>query len=86
MKVRVEFDLTPEEAREIMGLPNVSHLHEMFLNAAQEKMQNASNYVDIEPLMKTWSGFGGMAQDAFSNFLNAAIKASATPTTDTSKK
>ncbi|MEK7660572.1 MAG: DUF6489 family protein [Pseudomonadota bacterium] len=76
MKISIEIDLTPEEAREIVGLPNVGQLHEAFLNVAKNKMKDAASSVDIDPLIKTWSGLGWLAQDALSGFVGAALRPS----------
>jgi hypothetical protein len=40
MKVNVEIDLSPAEARELMGWQDLSQLHERFLKLAAEQMQN----------------------------------------------
>lgn len=74
MKVNIEIDLTPEEARRLAGLPDYEQMHKMFLNAATDKFKNEENFVDVEPMLKAWSGFGGMAQETFNTFLKAAVE------------
>lgn len=86
MKISIEIDLTPEEAREIVGLPNVGQLHEAFLNVAKGKMKDAASSVDIEPIIKTWSGLGGLAQDALTGFVGAALRPSTSSTKTDSVK
>ena len=81
MKVNIEIDLTPEEARALAGLPNYSQMHEMWLNTLKGKVENSAQIADIEPMLKAWGSLGGIAQDAFSNFFTTALKA-ATTTTD----
>jgi hypothetical protein len=76
MKISIEIDLTPQEAREIVGLPNVGQLHDAFLNAAKSKMTDAASSIDMEPIIKTWSGFGGLAQEALTGFVGAALRSS----------
>lgn len=73
MKIHIELDLTPEEARELVGLPNVSGLHDVFLKAAQSKIAQTANSVDVEPIMKTWAGLGGLAQETISGLMSAAL-------------
>lgn len=73
MKVNIEIDLTPEEARRLAGLPDYEQMHKMFLNAASDKLKSGEAFVDVEPMFKAWSGIGGMAQDTFNAFLKAAV-------------
>jgi|GEM_PF-569472 hypothetical protein len=40
MKVNVEIELSPAEARELMGWQDLSQLHEHFLKLATEQMKN----------------------------------------------
>ncbi len=76
MKVHIEIDLTPEEARTLAGLPNYEQMHKAFLNAASGKMENSMQSVDVEPMMKAWADLGGIAQDSFNNMLKAAMSGS----------
>lgn len=76
MKVHIEIDLTPEEARTLAGLPNYEQMHKAFLNAASGKIENSMQTLDVEPMMKAWADFGGMAQDSFNNMLKAAMSGS----------
>jgi len=43
MKITVDVDITPEELRSFMGLPNVEHLQEQMLSNAQEYLKEAGN-------------------------------------------
>ncbi|MBO6556434.1 MAG: hypothetical protein JJ921_17700 [Pseudomonadales bacterium] len=38
MKITIDFDVTPEELRQFLGLPNVEGLQEEMLKAAQKQM------------------------------------------------
>ena len=73
MKINIELDLTPEEARELVGLPNISGLHEVFLKAAQGKIAQTASSVDVEPILKTWAGIGGLAQETLGGIMSAAL-------------
>jgi hypothetical protein len=83
MKVSIEIDLTPEEARSLLGMPNMTAIQEVFVGMAKEKLEKTSNLVDLEPMLKTWTGLGGVATDAFGAIVGAALKAA---TSDTSSK
>ena len=49
MKITVDVDITPEELRSFLGLPNVEHLQEQMLSNAQEYLKEAgqSEYADL---------------------------------------
>jgi hypothetical protein len=78
MKVSIEIDLTPLEARELLGMPNITGIQEMFVGLAKDKLEKSTSLVDVEPMLKTWTGLGGVATDALSAIVGAALKA-ATP-------
>ena len=75
MKVNIEIDLTPEEARAFLGLPNYSQMHETWLNAVKSKVEETAPNADIEPMLKAWTSMGnsmgGIATDAINTFFTA---------------
>ena len=72
MKVTIEVDCTPLEARAALGLPDVTFLNEQLVKEMQARV--ASNIQALQPdeLMKSWFAFGGMAQEQFSKLMAAA--------------
>jgi Family of unknown function (DUF6489) len=83
MKVSIEIDLTPQEARELLGMPNLTAVQDVFVGMAKDKLETASNLVDLEPMIKTWTGIGGVATDALGALVGAALKVA---TSDTGTK
>lgn len=71
MKVNIEMDMTPEEARAFMGLPDVVPLQKQMLDEMQGRVKAAFDAGDPEGMMKAWmplfSGMGGGAE-AFQKF------------------
>jgi hypothetical protein len=71
MKVTVEMDMTPQEARAFMGLPDVEPLQKKMLEDMQARMKQAFDANDPEGMMRAWMplsyGAGGGA-DAFQKF------------------
>ena len=59
MKVRIEMDMTPEEARAFMGLPDVAPLQQQMLEEMQGRMRAAFDAGDPEAMMKAWMPFLG---------------------------
>jgi hypothetical protein len=64
MKITVDVDCTPEEARAFLGLPDVKPMQDALLAQVEERMTNALHAMDPETMMKTWlpAGVQGMEQ------------------------
>lgn len=63
MKINLEVDCTPEEARRVMGLPDLTPLHDKYLTMLSGAMDGAVRPELIENMMKNWAPMGeaGMA-------------------------
>lgn len=68
MKVNIEMDMTPQEARTFMGLPDVAPMQTRMLEEMQTRMKAAFDANDPEGMMKAWMPFG---PDAFQKFQKA---------------
>ena len=66
MKVRIEMDMTPEEARTFMGLPDVGPIQQQMLEEMRSRMRTAFDAGDPEAMMKAWMPLGG--PEAFQKF------------------
>ena len=73
MKMNVEIECTPVEARAFMGLPDVTPLNEAMVAEMQKRMQDNMSAMQPEELMKTWTSFGLQAQDQFRRLMEAAV-------------
>ncbi len=74
MKINVEIDCTPAEARAFMGLPDVAPLNEHLVAEMQKRMDSNISAMQPEELMKTWTSFGLQAQDQFRRLMEGAVK------------
>lgn len=54
MKVTVNVDCTPEEARAFIGLPNIAPLQERMMKEMESRMAENLQKLDPETFMKTW--------------------------------
>ena len=54
MKVNIEIDMTPEEARKVMGLPDVSKMQEKVAAEMQKRVMAALDGNDPQALLKAW--------------------------------
>lgn len=52
MKINIEFDMTPEEFRRVMGLPDVQELQGEVMKAMTEKMMSGEEGYDAMSLFK----------------------------------
>lgn len=54
MKINVEFDLTPQEFRQAMGLPDVEAFQSTLMSRIQEQMEAGAEGYDPMSLMQTF--------------------------------
>lgn len=77
MKIHVEMDMTPEEARKLMGLPDISQLQDKMLAEMERRMKAAMDTSDPEAMLKAWMPMGGQAFEQFQKFLWDSAKVAA---------
>ncbi|MFM9827696.1 MAG: DUF6489 family protein [Sphingomonas sp.] len=58
MKINVDVECTPEEARRLMGLPDLTPVHEKYLTLLTESIDGKVHPEMIEALMKSWAPMG----------------------------
>jgi hypothetical protein len=75
MKITIEVDCTPLEARNFLGLPDVSPLNEHLVKEMTKQLDANMAALQPEELMKSWANFGGLAQEQFRRLMSAAAEA-----------
>ena len=80
MKVSVQVECTPLEARTFLGLPDVRALNDHVVQEMKARMESNMAMVAPDELMKTWMTFGGQASEQFMKLMTAAASAAVTPT------
>jgi len=58
MKINVEFDITPKELREALGLPDVQPLHDEVLEKIREKVVEGVSDYDPMNFLSAYSAEG----------------------------
>lgn len=58
MKVTIDIDCTPDEARTFLGLPDVQPMQAAMMKQLEERMASALSATDPEQLVKTWFPIG----------------------------
>ena len=54
MKVNVEINCTPEEARAFFGLPDLGPMQQRIMGEIEERLRNSLNSMNPEAIFKTW--------------------------------
>jgi len=58
MKINVDVECTPEEARAFLGLPDVKPMQDAVLEEIEDRMRKNLSAMDPETLFKTWLPMG----------------------------
>ena len=58
MKINVEVDCTPVEARALMGLPDLTPLHDEYVDMIRTTLKNGVSPELIDGVVKSWSSTG----------------------------
>jgi len=75
MKVNIEIDCSPEEARRFMGLPDVEKANAVYVDAFAEAMKGAGNVEQMQAYAKQLAPMGQMGLKMFQSFVEGARKA-----------
>jgi len=61
MKIKIDIDCTPQEARGFLGLPEVAPLQDTMMKELEKRLQDGLQGMDPEVLFKAWlpSGLAG---------------------------
>lgn len=73
MKLTIDVDCTPEEARRFLGLPDVAPLQEKMMAEMERRMLEAMGGMDAEKLMKQWMapGLEGTAMEGMGKMMQS---------------
>lgn len=72
MKVTIDIDCSPQEARVFMGLPDLTPLNDHMVAEMQKRMDANISAFNPEEMMKSWFSMGGQAQEQFMKMMTAA--------------
>ena len=76
MKMTIEVDCSPEEARRFMGLPDVTPLNEHLVKEMQKRIDANRSMLSPEEFLKNWMTFGSNAQEQFRKMLEMGFTGS----------
>ncbi|MBL4741120.1 MAG: hypothetical protein JKY12_08990 [Sneathiella sp.] len=67
MKIKLDIECTPQEARVFFGLPDVEKMQEIMMKEIQSKMMEGISNIDADSMMKTWMPEGMKGLDQMQN-------------------
>ena len=64
MKITIDIDCTPQEARTFLGLPHIEPMQDALVAQMQERLSGYLEALEPEQMMKLWlpGGMQGLAQ------------------------
>jgi hypothetical protein len=74
MKVTINIECTPQEARVFMGLPDMSPLNDHMVDEMKKRIDANINAFNPEEMVKSWFNMGGQAQEQFMKMISAAAR------------
>ena len=77
MKITIEVDCTPEEARSFMGLPDVSAANNVYVDNITKAMQGVSNPDQLQQYASALAPMGQVGLKLFQNFVEGGMKMAA---------
>ena len=79
MKVNVEFDCTPEEARRFLGLPDVTRANEVYVDALTKAVQGVGSVEQMQEMMKQVAPMGQWGLKVFQQLLESGASLGGKP-------
>ena len=75
MKITIEVDCTPKEARNFLGFPDLDPIHNMMQDQFKDWMEKGA--MAPEALMRAWMPMGAQGFDQFQKFMTETMKQAA---------
>jgi hypothetical protein len=79
MKVSVEIDCTPSEARQFFGLPDVERVQQILMQKVEQRMAEAVDRFAPEQLMGSWLSIFPQNTDWFQKAFTDAMTRTKSP-------
>ena len=76
MKINIEIDCTPEEARNFMGLPDVGKANAVYVDMMSKAMQSVSDTEKLQEYARQLAPMGQAGFKLFQSFIEGASTAS----------
>lgn len=71
MKVNVEVECSPEEARRFLGLPDVTRANDVYVDAVAKAMQSVGNVEQLQEVAKQMAPMGQLGMKLFQQLMES---------------
>jgi len=75
MKIHVDMEISPEEARTLLGFPDLKPIQEAVLAEMEKRMKAALEGYEPDAMLKAWMPLGAQGLEQFQRFLWDGAKA-----------
>lgn len=75
MKITVDIDCTPEEARRFLGLPDVTRANDIYVDALANAMKGVGSIDQLQEMAKQIAPMGQIGMKFFQQFMEAGTGA-----------
>jgi hypothetical protein len=86
MKVHIEIDCTPEEARSFMGLPDVGKANDVYVDLMAKAMKSVGSVDKLQEVAGQMAPMGQIGMKLFQNFMEGAAASAAGKVKDAGSK
>ena len=73
MKVNVEIDCSPEEARRFLGLPDVTKANDVYVDAVAKAMKGVGSIDQLQAMAKQVAPMGEIGLKMFQQFIEGGL-------------
>ncbi|HMO67086.1 MAG TPA: DUF6489 family protein [Novosphingobium sp.] len=71
MKITVDIDCTPEEARRFLGLPDVTRANDVYVDALAKAMKGVGSVEQLQEMARQIAPMGQIGMKIFQQFMEA---------------
>ncbi len=75
MKIHIDVDMTPEEARTLLGLPDVKPMQQAMMTEIEARMKKALAAMEPDALIKMWLPAGLQSLEAWQKLILSRMSA-----------
>ncbi len=70
MQITISIDCTPQEARQMLGLPDVQKLQESWLKSIEGKLESEAEKLSPEAILQSWTAGASSNMDMLTNLMS----------------
>ncbi len=86
MKVNIEIECTPEEARTFMGLPDVSQANNVYVDNITKAMKGVSSPDQLQEYAQALAPMGQVGLKMFQNFVESGMRGASSGSSSSRRK